>query len=261
MSGCGLLRPEWMELAAKSGLELRWVQTAHFRHFALSNQFDGSHLRIYVEGDGSPWIRGNHVSVDPTPTNPVLLRLMHRANHAAVYLGRPCYFGSASDSSCDARWWTFDRYSRPVIESMCDAANTLIDERNAETVQLIGYSGGGALVIGMTTCTNRLVAITTIAGNLTPAAWTQYHGYTQLRDLDLIDFATQEPTSVKEMHWQCESDRVIPVSITANYFVARPNANRRIMTECSHSSGWERVLAQLFRFDPSANIPLKYESQ
>lgn len=245
-----------MELAANSNLESRWVQTSHFRHFVLFNQFDAPHLRIYVEGDGSPWIRRNRVTVDPTPTNPVLLQLMYRADHAAIYLGRPCYFGSATDSSCDARWWTFDRYSQPVVESMCDAANELIEELSPDSVQLIGYSGGAALVIGMTTCTHRLAAITTIAGNLTPAAWAQYHGYTPLGDLTLVESATEGPASVSEMHWQCESDRVIPVAITANYFAARPSAHRSVIRECSHSTGWDSVWPELVHLDlPGATTP------
>lgn len=255
LTGCALLSPEWMRLAEESNLESRWIKTAYFRHLVLSNARDGAHLRIYIEGDGSPWARRSRVAVDPTPTNPVLLRLMHLADHAAVYLGRPCYFGSATDSNCDSSWWTFNRYSRQVIESMCAVANALIEERKADTVQLVGYSGGAALVIGMTTCTDRLAAITTIAGNLTPAAWTQYHGYTPLDDLTLVNFATQAPATVSEMHWQCESDQEIPTVITANYFAARPKAARTIVKECGHSSGWDHFWPRLVQFDPLGTNP------
>lgn len=140
---------------------------------------------------------------------------------------------------------------------MCEAANALIDELGADTVQLVGYSGGGALVIGMTTCTHRLAAITTIAGNLIPAAWIQYHGYTRLRDLTLVKSATQGPVIVKEMHWQCESDRVIPVAITEDYFATRPNAGRRVLTACSHSTGWDRVGPELVQVDVPGRIRLE----
>lgn len=244
-AGCALLRPQWMQLAADAGLEPRWVKTDTFRHLVLSNHDAGSHLRIYVEGDGSPWINRNRIAADPTPVNPVLLRLMHRADHAAAYLGRPCYFGSAGDSSCGARWWTFDRYSQPVIESMCEAANKLIEERDAATVQLVGYSGGGTIVIGMTTCTHRLVAITTIAGNLLPTAWVRYHGYTELRDLALVESGTSTRVNVPETHWQCASDQVIPIAITEDYFIARPDLDRRIINDCTHSTGWQQVWPEL----------------
>lgn len=245
LAGCSLLRPQWMELVEESGLESRWIQTSKFRHRVFVNLQPGSHLRIYVEGDGSPWLHRNRIATDPTPANPVLLRLMHRADHAAAYLGRPCYFGSATDPNCSSRWWTFDRYGKTVIESMCDAANALIDELQAKTVQLIGYSGGGALVVGMTTCTNHVIAITTIAGNLVPSDWVKHHGYTELRDLTLVEAVPQGVSHVAEIHWQCKTDEVIPVDTTAEYFLARPSADRRIIKHCSHSTGWERVWPEL----------------
>ena len=153
------------------------------------------------------------VSVDPTPSNPLLLRLMRDATHRAVYLGRPCYFCSATDKECDQRWWTFDRYSRVVVDSMCAAANQVYRQLGAETVQLIGYSGGGAIVVGMSACTDHLVSFSTIAGNLDPMAWSAYHGYTPLNDLSPLTPAAIRHIEVNEIHWQCRDDLNVPPSI------------------------------------------------
>ena len=105
------------------------------------------------------------VAVDPTPTNPVLLRLMEESEGAAVYLGRPCYFGLSTSKGCEPRLWTFDRYGREIVESMCLAANEIARQHGAQSVQLIGYSGGGTIVVGMRSCTDHLVAVATIAAN------------------------------------------------------------------------------------------------
>jgi len=239
LSACAL-RPDWQKLAIAGNLESRWLDTGRFRHLVLSNEKRGNHLRIYVEGDGGPWIRENRVSVDPTPSNPVLLRLMHVATHPAAYLGRPCYFGSATSRECDPRWWTFDRYGRVVVDSMCLAANRLTRQLGAQTVQLIGYSGGGAIVTGMSACTDHLDSFSTIAGNLDPKAWAGHHGYSPLNDLSPLRSPEFRQSEVKEAHWQCRDDLNIPPSITDDYFSAREHAIRHIVDSCTHSSGWQR---------------------
>jgi len=244
MSAC-VLRPAWQKLAIEGDLESRRIDGGRFRHLVLWNGEQGSHLRIYVEGDGRPWIYKRRVAVDPTPANPVLLRLMHDATHPAIYLGRPCYFGSATDQACDQRWWTFDRYSRVVVDSMCTAANQLSRQLGAETVQLIGYSGGGAIVIGMSACTDHLVALSTIAGNLDPQAWADYHGYSPLDDLSPLMPAAIRHGEVSEVHWQCHDDLNVPPSITDDYFAARERAVRHIVKSCSHATGWQRHWSQI----------------
>ncbi len=191
------------------------------------------------------WIYKRRVAVDPTPANPVLLRLMHDAAHPAVYLGRPCYFGTATDQECEQRWWTFDRYSRVVVDSMCLAANRVSRELGATTVQLIGYSGGGTIVVGMRTCTDRLVAVTTIAANLDPRAWAEFHQYSPLNDLSPLDPAAARPDQLSEIHWQCQDDHIVPPQITDAYFVAEKNARRRIVPSCSHASGWKQHWSEI----------------
>lgn len=240
-----VLRPAWQKLAIEGQLESRWLDGTRFRHRVLANNLRGKHLRIYVEGDGGPWLRESRVSVDPTPVNPVLLRLMHTVTHPAVYLGRPCYFGAATDQACGPALWTFDRYGRAVVDSMCEAANRLSRESDAESVELVGYSGGGAIVIGMASCTERLQAITTIAGNLDPDAWTRHHGYSALHDLSPFKAALRRPDPRAETHWQCRDDTNVPPSITDGYFAARPGAVRRIVDACSHAAGWEQYWPQI----------------
>ncbi len=244
VSGC-VLRPAWQKLAIEGNLESRWLDARRFRHLVLWNKEHGTHLRIYVEGDGRPWIRETRVSVDPTPSNPVLLRLMQDATHPAVYLGRPCHFGSATDKGCDERWWTFDRYSRVVVDSMCAAANQVSRQIGAETVQLIGYSGGGAIVVRMNECTDRVVSISTIAGNLDPGAWAEHHGYSPLTNPAPLGPAASRHSDVAETHWQCRDDHIVPPAITDSYFATRPGAVRYVVDSCSHSVGWQQYWSRI----------------
>lgn len=240
------LRPAWQTLANEGGLEPQWLQGTRFRHLVLANGIRGNKLHIYIEGDGSPWIYETRVTVDPTPTNPVLLRLMLGAAHPAVYLGRPCYFGAASDTGCEPALWTYDRYGRQVVDSMCEATNKLVRRYAAESVELIGYSGGGAIAVGMTDCTERLGSLVTIAGNLDPDAWTRYHDYSPLGDTSPLAKANNTSYSALEAHWQCRNDANIPPSITDAYFARRPDAIRHIVDDCAHAKGWEAYRSRIF---------------
>jgi hypothetical protein len=239
LAGC-VLRPEWQKLAADQELQTRRLDTGRFQHLVLEKNVPGDHLLIYVEGDGAPWIHDTRVAVDPTPANPVLLRLMGESVGAAVYLGRPCYFGLSTSKGCEPRLWTFDRYGREIVESMCLAANEIARQHGAQSVQLIGYSGGGTIVVGMRSCVDRLVAVTTIAANLDPRAWTEFHEYSPLNDLNPLDSAEALPGLMLEIHWQCQDDHIIPPQITDAYFAAAENAQRRIVQSCSHASGWKQ---------------------
>lgn len=240
LAACSI-SPAWRSLAAEGRLVASEIDTGIFRHRVLANDIAGDHLVVYVEGDGTPWIREDRVSIDPTPTNPVLLRLMLPATHAAIYLGRPCYFGLATSPGCDSRWWTFERYGRRVVDSMCAAVNKLAAA--AESVSLVGYSGGGAVAVRMSACTRKLESITTIAGNLDPAAWTRLHNYSAL--IDDPRAATLPPPGVQETHWQCRADANVPPGITDSYFDRRPFAARHIVDDCTHATGWQQFRTKL----------------
>jgi len=250
LSGC-VLRPEWQELAIEQELHTRHLNTGRFQHLVLEKNVADNHLLIYVEGDGTPWIRDTRVAVDPTPTNPVLLRLMEESEGAAVYLGRPCYFGLSTSKGCEPRLWTFDRYGREIVESMCLAANEIARQHGARSVQLIGYSGGGTIVVGMRSCVDHLVAITTIAANLDPQAWAEFHEYSPLTDLSPLEPAAAPPGLMSEIHWQCRDDQVIPPQITDAYFATAMNAERRIVQSCSHASGWKQHWSEIVARSPS----------
>jgi len=244
LAACSI-NPAWRSLATEGQLASSEIDTGIFRHRVLANdmarEIAAEHLFVYVEGDGTPWIREHRLSIDPTPVNPVLLRLMLPASHAAIYLGRPCYFGLATSPGCNSRWWTVERYGSRVIDSMCAAVNTLA--ASASSVSLVGYSGGGAIVVRMSACTGKLASITTIAGNLDPEAWTSLHGYSPL--IDDPRAATLPPPGVQQTHWQCAADTNVPPAITDAWFESRPTAARRIVDDCAHATGWEQVLPSL----------------
>ncbi len=74
-------------------------------------------LTVYIEGDGLAWVGGSRPSQDPTPVDPLALRLaLAQPAGNAAYLARPCQFAGRSDSACAESYWTDGRFSREVVE-------------------------------------------------------------------------------------------------------------------------------------------------
>ena len=65
-------------IAAQNELEKQIITGTIFRHVVYRKKDDpsGKRLHIYVGSDGRPWIDGRTPAADPTPINPLALRLM-----------------------------------------------------------------------------------------------------------------------------------------------------------------------------------------
>ena len=153
------------QFAAEQGFSREIVRGPLFQHQVFRKQGKQTErLHIYLEGDGKPWLRGQFVTDDPTPKNPLALQLMAEAPYSAVYLGRPCYFGFARTPPCGPRYWTSARYGEEVVNSLVSAIAQL--RRDQQPILLIGYSGGGTLASLLAGRLSGDVRLLTIAGNL-----------------------------------------------------------------------------------------------
>ena len=131
-------------------------------------------LTVYIEGDGLAWRTRSIPSTNPTPIDPVGLKLAlaHPLGNAA-YLARPCqYVGGHTARGCDQSYWTNKRFAREVIESSNEALTTLKLEFGARHLQLVGYSGGGAVAALLAAKRDDVIRLVTVAGNLEHLAWT-----------------------------------------------------------------------------------------
>src|SRR5689334_16073479 len=104
-------------------------------------------VRIYIEGDGVPWL-GEYVPArDPTPRTLVALEMMGAGGRPALYVGRPCYFGFAADPGCEPLLWTHARFGAEVQQSMAEAIRLALEREGWQDrrLVLVGISGGGTL--------------------------------------------------------------------------------------------------------------------
>lgn len=134
------------------------------------------HLTLYFEGDGFAWVSGTEASADPTPNNPIALRLaLAQPEGNAAYLARPCQYVDAETSACSRRYWTDQRFAPEVIEATDNAVDILKQKFAATRLTFVGYSGGAAVAALVAARRNDVGRLITVAGNLDHRAWTAYH--------------------------------------------------------------------------------------
>ncbi|MBP6700397.1 MAG: hypothetical protein KA135_04085, partial [Halioglobus sp.] len=130
-------------------------------------------VTVYIEGDGLAWVSSRRPSENPTPGDPMALKLaLAQPAGNVVYLARPCqYVDTDTQPQCRQNFWTEGRFSEPVIRSTSDALDAIKKHYDSEAVSLIGYSGGGAVAVLVAARREDVRQIITVAGNLDHLEW------------------------------------------------------------------------------------------
>jgi hypothetical protein len=248
--GCGLPPAERLDLKAHElGFAREVVVGTDFQHIVYRSQgfTSGKVLHVYLDGDGSPWLRERWIASDPTPRRPLVFQLMALDPLPSVYLGRPCYHGMAHFSPCRAEFWTYGRYSEPVVASMVAALQSVTTEGAYERVVLFGYSGGGALAMLLAERVPHVSAVVTVAANLDPDAWAEHHHYTPLSSS--LNPARSRPLSrnIRQLHLGGERDETIPAQMLRHALVPQRGAELWLFSDYDHRCCWEEVWPQVLK--------------
>jgi hypothetical protein len=202
----------------------------------------GKPLRIYIEGDGDAWISKTQISKDPTPIEPIVLRLasIDPAENIA-YIARPGQYAENRIPGCDPSYWSGRRFSSEVIKSVNNAIDQLLTKSHSNKIELIGYSGGAAVAVLITAQRTDVMNLRTIAGNLNPEAVNRYHDVSLLEgSLNPIDVA-YKIKDLPQRHFVGSKDDIVPLFI-AQYFIKcedNKNDNRITVVEgATHTKGW-----------------------
>ncbi len=245
--GCATPAFRMDRLALDLGFAKSIVTGTDFKHVIYSNNspFDDV-VHVYVGGDGTPWLNNRYVSVDPTPRDPVSLRLMETDTKPSIYLGRPCYNGLFDQKACTPWFWTHGRYSEQVIDSMGVALRTVRASYPKHRLWIIGYSGGGTLAVLLAErFTDDTDVVITVAGNLDIEQWTQLHGYTPLTgSLNPIS-RPPLPVQVRQLHLIGGRDRNVIEETTRAYVAKFPAAEMVIYSDFDHSCCWADAWSEI----------------
>lgn len=212
--------------------------------------FRGALLTVYIEGDGFAWQTPTRPSTDPTPIDPLALRLAlaHPAKQVA-YLARPCQYVGVQ--RCSVHDWTDGRFAGELITASNHALDRLKQDAGAQALALVGYSGGGAVASLLAARRTDVVKLVTVAGNLDHRAWTTLHRIDplvgSLNPADQIERLARVP----QLHFVGGRDSVIPPPLIQAFADRFPHAHRPTVVvepafdhHCCWADAWPRLARQ-----------------
>lgn len=238
--GCTSLAEQFARKAALLGMKREVVTGMGFQHVLYINNGSLSKtLHIYLDGDGTPWIAGRP-SNDPTPRNPMVLKLMAQDKSSAVYLGRPCYHGVKSDN-CSSHYWLEDRYSQAVIDSLVNVVKQLLEQGGYEKVSWFGHSGGGVLAVLLASrLSQKTIALVTVAANLDLDAWAVYYGHDYVSGSLNPMSLSPLPRSIYQRHYAGKNDTVVP-PLLMGQAVKHLGSELILIDNYDHVCCWEQI--------------------
>jgi pimeloyl-ACP methyl ester carboxylesterase len=239
--------------ADKAGWSSRLIDAGAFDllSYASPSARTAESLTVYIEGDGLAFLDRVTVSPDPTPDDPIALRLALAApQRPAVWLARPCQYVMAEHPrNCGPGLWTDRRYAPEVVEGMDRALDALKVASGARRLVLVGYSGGGALAVLLAARRSDVTGIVTIAANLDLGDWTHRHQLAPLAgSLDPAAFADRV-AQLPQVHFVGSDDGVVPPDVVRAYLSHLSRSNRASLIEipgydhaCCWVDGWPQLI-------------------
>jgi len=255
LAGCASPRNEAVTLAAQGGLTAQEVTAAPFVLMAMvpARWQAGAPLTVYIEGDGHAWIDRYRQSDDPTPHNPVGLKLALRDHGPNVmYLARPCqYVQGASRVNCAPAYWSTARFHANVVTATSSAIDRFKAAAGASAVRLRGFSGGGTLALLVAASRKDVTEVVTVSAALDTEAWARLNGITPLYDsLNPADYATAL-AGIPQLHLLGGDDAGMPPGVAQAYLSRFPAADKRPQIKTiagqTHDCCWEPLWPQAGR--------------
>lgn len=208
-------------------------------------------LTVYIEGDGAAWESRRRLSADPTPREATGLRLAAAdPGPNVVYIGRPCQYGGAThDAACHPRYWSSHRFAPEVIAATGAVLDAALARFGGRGVDLVGYSGGGAIAALLAARRSDVHSLRTVAGTLDHAAVSRLHGVTPLGgSLNPMD-EVRRLRGLPQVHFSGAADTIVPPAIAAAFATAAgPCARAVTVPGADHGDGWAsrwpRLLAE-----------------
>lgn len=128
--------------------------------------------------------------------------------------------------------------------------DNLVSLSRTTKIELVGYSGGAAIAIGVAAARRDVTSRRTIAGNLDPAGVNRAHGVTPMPTaIDTVALATKI-ANVAQRHLIGSNDTIVLLKATRAFFDAMPakSCSRKTVVEgADHRNGWVKQWPQLLK--------------
>lgn len=198
-------------------------------------------LFVYIEGDGFAYVDQRTPSTDPTPVDPLALRLAAAdPGPAVLYLGRPCQFAPGrEDPRCSVRFWTTSRLGVDVVASINDALDRGRIRHPERPLVLVGYSGGGVLAALVAARRSDVALVITVAAPLDVADWTRRMGVSPLDGSESPLDQAERLSRMRLVAFAGLRDATVPVdSIRSAVRKLGPQAELIVVPEFDHRCCW-----------------------
>ena len=238
-------------IAEAAGLTPFPVPDHRLRAFAKSTASgrSTSRMTVYIESDGAPWRAPDQPPWDPTPVRPLVMRMAISDPAAAVaYLGRPCqYLAEAELIHCDPELWMRARFGDDAIAMTTQAIDRLKQFYGASEINLVGYSGGGAMAALVAARRGDVRCLVTIAAPLDTGAWTEALGVSPLslsrNPADDAGAARQ----IVQTHFRGGRDTVVVPAVSKRFLERAPDAVTIDIKDFDHRCCWDDEWKNLWR--------------
>jgi len=175
-----------------------------------------------------------------------------------LYVARPCQFGGIGDNPrCLQQYWTSHRFAPEVIEATSVVIDQVKEAADATAIELVGFSGGGAVAVLVAARRTDVTSIRTVAGNLDHVILNQHKQVSALSgSLNPADVAEQVST-IPQIHFVGAEDNLIGTYVAESYrsrVTARNCIAIQTVSGASHGDGWEDIWPRLLAVQlPSCN--------
>ncbi|WP_425495689.1 alpha/beta hydrolase [Pandoraea capi] len=245
ISGCASLdRNAHAEaIAQPAGLKREVLAAGDFRMTAFSRVTRPDRpLRVYIEGDGLAWVSRTEPSMDPTPVAATGLALAAADPSAnVVYLARPCQFTPMADNPrCGIAYWTGKRFAPEVLDAMDAEISQLAKLVPGQPLELVGFSGGGAIAVLLAARRHDVASLRTVAGNLDVEYVNELHHVSAMPDSRNPIAVASRVARIPQIHFSSAEDTVVPPDVAKRFAAAVGGACVRtsVVTGLSHDGDW-----------------------
>ena len=213
-------------------------------------------FNIYIEGDGLAWLSKYKKSPNPTPPEPMALKLATLdPNYNVIYIARPCQYSTwVENGACPNKYWTEARTSAEVIDSYQIALDHIKSIHKARNFNLIAFSGGAAVAALVAAERDDVLSIRTIAGNLDYSSFTKLHKISPMTEsIDPVTVA-EKISDIPQMHFIGSDDKVVPIDVFYGWKRAAKYSScigHYISRNTDHEHGWVENWPDLIGFKPA----------
>ncbi len=266
MGGCAIQgrQRHGPDLVSAAGWQWLTIPAGLFDLAAASRPAQGpitaeAPLVVYIEGDGLAYLSATRPAQDPTPVDPVALRmaLVHPGDGPVAWLARPCQYMTIRPP-CVPAYWTDARWASEVVDSAGLALDQLKRDTGAAKLVLVGYSGGGALAALLAERRHDVVALVTVAANLDLDSWVRAHDLAPLaRSLNPAAVAAAL-AALPQIHISGGRDTVVGRDVLQAFMDRLPTtALVRVLdiADQDHGGGWADIWSTLSRRAAFRSLP------